>query len=388
VTTIDWIILAAAAVLGLDGLRRGLIVGVLRLAGLAAGAFAGSRIGPSLLSDGAHSPYAPLFALGGAAVLGAVLAGGLEVAGQALRRIVPIPGARTADSLLGALLGVVLALGAAWVLGAVALQTPALQVSGLDLRRDVQRSKVLAFLNDRLPPSGFLLNALARVDPRPKVHGQGATGIAPVAPAIAHEAGVHAAAGSVVRVLGTACGLGVEGSGWAAGGSLVVTNAHVVAGERDTVVQVRGSGPELRARAVVFDPEQDVAVLRVSGLDAPRLALAPAAPAGAEAAVLGFPLDGGYRVRSARLGQTQDVLSQDAYGRGEVRRSVLAFRGVVEHGNSGGPVVDASGRVAGTVFAATVGDGPHGGYAVPNVVVAADLRRAGGETVSTGPCAR
>src|SRR5439155_4443410 len=98
--------------------------------------------------------------------------------------------------------------------------------------------------------------------------------------AIARDPQVAAATGSVVRVLGTACGLGVEGSGWVAGPGVVVTNAHVVAGERDTTVQVRGTGPHLDATAAVFDAHNDVAVLRVSGLGAPALSAAAHPPPG------------------------------------------------------------------------------------------------------------
>jgi S1-C subfamily serine protease len=189
-------------------------------------------------------------------------------------------------------------------------------------------------------------------------------------------------------VLGTACGLGIEGSGWVAGAGIVVTNAHVVAGEDDTVVQLRGSGPRLSAHAVVFHPSNDIAILRVSGLSAPALALSPTAPPDRPVAVMGFPHNGPFDIRSARLGDTTDALSEDAYGHGPVKRRILAFRGLVRSGNSGGPLIDARGRVDGTVFAATVGGGPHGGYAIPNDVVRQDLAAAGGGTVSTGPCAR
>jgi S1-C subfamily serine protease len=205
---------------------------------------------------------------------------------------------------------------------------------------------------------------------------------------IARDTDVRAAAGSIVRVLGTACGLGVEGSGWVAADGLVVTNAHVVAGEQDTVVQLRGVGDRLEAHAVAFDPRQDIAVLRVSGLSAPHLSLAPEAPPGRAAAVMGFPENGPFDVRSARLGETGQVLSQDAYGNGPIPRQIVSFRGLVRSGNSGGPLVDARGRVVGTVFAAAVGKGPHGGYAVPNSIVGQRLADAGRASVTTGPCAR
>lgn len=382
-TPIDWIIVVFAVLLAANGFRQGFIVGALQLLGFGLGAFLGARVGPLVLSGGAESPYAPLFALGGAIIVGTLFAAILETAGAAIKTSMPLPGLHAIDGGLGAVLGAVLALGLAWIVGAVLLQTP-----GLGLRRDIQRSEILARLNEALPPSGFILNALARFDPLPSIAGPGTGGVEAPTARIARDPQVKEAAGSVVRILGTACGLGVAGSGWVAGDGLVVTNAHVVAGADDTVVQVEGGGDRLEARAVSFDARNDVAVLRVDGLDERALPLAGEAPAGRAAAVAGFPKNGPYDVRAARLGETREVLSQDAYGRGPLRREVTTFRGLVRSGNSGGPLIDGRGRVVGTIFAAAVGNGPEGGYAVPNSIVRRRVAGAGGDTVDTGPCAR
>jgi S1-C subfamily serine protease len=108
---------------------------------------------------------------------------------------------------------------------------------------------------------------------------------------------------------------------------------------------------------------------------------------GTSAAILGYPGNGPYDVRAGRLGETREVITQDAYGRGPVRRSITSLRGAVRSGNSGGPMVDARGDVVTTVFAATT-SGPRGGFGVPNAIVRSTLRsaRASG-AVSTGPCA-
>jgi S1-C subfamily serine protease len=382
-TTLDWIIVALVALFGLAGFRRGFLVGALSLAGLAVGAIAGARIGPLLLREGSHSPYAPLFALAGALLLGGLLASWLERLGARLRTGLWIPGLGVLDGLLGALLSMAIGLGLAWLAGAVVLQTPGFR----ELRADVQRSVVLRELNAVLPPSGPLLNALARFDPLPSISGPGA-GVDPPSPQVLREPGVRAAAPSVVRILGTACGLGVEGSGWVAGPGLVVTNAHVVAGEHDTVVQAPGDAAGSRdATLVHLRVRDDVAVLRVPGLAAAALTLASDPASGTAGAILGYPLNGPFDVEAGRIGATRSVLSQDAYGRGPVRRSVTPLRGRVRSGNSGGPVVDAQGRVLTTVFAATT-DGGAGGYGVPNAVVADALtaaRRSG--PVSSGACA-
>jgi S1-C subfamily serine protease len=190
-------------------------------------------------------------------------------------------------------------------------------------------------------------------------------------------------------VLGTACGVGIEGSGWVAARGLVVTNAHVVAGETDTVIQVGGQPPDLDAQVVDFDPNDDIAVLRVPGLTRPVLPLAGRASSGTPGAILGYPEDGPFTARAARIGQTETVRTEDAYGTGTVVRSVTALRGLVQPGNSGGPVVDSSGRVLATVFAAITGSAQKGGFAVPNELVQRQLAIAEsrGTAVSSGHCA-
>jgi len=383
VTAIDVGIIAFCMLLAAVGWRQGFLVGVLSLAGFAAGALLGTRLGTAIVSGGAKSPYAPLFGLVGAVMIGGLLAIAFEGVGHALRaRVAQRPTLRTADGALGALLSGTLALGIAWLAGAVMLQTPGAR----DLRADIQRSAILRRLNDVLPPSGSLLNALARFDPFPAINGPQAR-VPPPSKGTPRDPDVRAAAGSVVRVTGTACGLGVEGSGWVIERGFVVTNAHVVAGEDDTVVQIRGEGSHLDADVVAFDERNDIAILHVPDLgDTPALRLAPGAPRGRAAAILGFPRNGPYDVRAARLADTDEVISQDAYGRGPVRRKIMTVRGHVRPGNSGGPVVDARGRVVATVFAASRGNGTRRGYAVPNDIVVAALRGARGR-VSTGPCA-
>src|SRR6478752_6513443 len=130
-TGLDWAILGFTALLAALGFLRGFIVGALSLVGFAAGAFLGTRLAPALLSGGSASPYAPLFGL------------------------------------LGAALSIAVALGMVWIAGAVALQTPGVRV----LRKEIQRSAILQQLNDVLPPSGSVLNALARFDPFPDIAG-------------------------------------------------------------------------------------------------------------------------------------------------------------------------------------------------------------------------
>lgn len=380
-TRLDWIIVAFVAVMALFGFRRGFIVGVLSVGGFALGAFLGTRLGPLLLGQGKASPYAPAFGLVGALVAGAILAGGLEGVGWRLRRTLVIPGLGMVDGALGALLSAAIGLAIIWIIAAVAVQAP----GQAQLRADVQRSAILRGLNHVLPPSGPILNALARLDPLPSIAGP-APDVAPPLPAVARSAGVRLASRSVVRVLGTACGLAIEGSGWVGAPDEVVTNAHVVAGEQDTTVEIGGNPPSLPAQAIAFDPTDDVAVLRVPELGLPSLRLVSEPPSGRAGAILGYPENGPFVAHAGRIGDTQKVLTQDAYGNGPVSRLLTPLRGVVRPGNSGGPLVDSSGAILTMVFAGTTGGGPAGGYGVANATVARVLASAQG-AVGTGSCA-
>jgi S1-C subfamily serine protease len=382
VTGVDWIIVGLVLLLALFGWAQGFISGVLALTGLALGAWIGSRIGPLVLSEGSHSQWAPAFGLLGALIVGALLSALFEAFGAPVRRaLASVPGFAAADGAFGAVLVAVAGLGVIWILGALAIQSGSFR-----MQEEVRQSAILQRLNTILPPSGPLLRSLRGVDLLPEITGPQAD-VAPPRRGIARDPEVQQAAASVVKVLGTACGLGVEGSGWVAGDGLVVTNAHVVAGQRDTRVLPGGREPGARAQAVHFDPRNDLAILRVGGLGARPLPLAEEFDSGTSAAILGFPLNGPFDVRPGRLGPTRRVRSSDAYGNGPVERSMTALRGLVRSGNSGGPMVDGEGHVVTTIFAATTGDQQRGGYGVPNTVIDRALGDVGG-AVSTGPCAR
>lgn len=138
---LDWAIVAFTLALALWGYRQGLIVGALTLAGFGVGAFLGSRLGPVVLSQGADSPYAPLCGAIGALLVGALAAVMLEGAALALRRrLIRRPLLHRADGAGGAALIGAVALGLAWIFGAVALHAP----GTTQLRADVQNSVILS----------------------------------------------------------------------------------------------------------------------------------------------------------------------------------------------------------------------------------------------------
>jgi len=380
---IDIGIVVFALALAAIGWARGLVLSALPLAGFVAGVAIGARIAPSLLAGGAESPYAPAVAAGGGIMLGLFGAIVLEGVGRNLSdRLAQREGLRRADSVGGAALFTALALTIAWVFGAVALNLPGQNTR--KVREAVQRSSILVALNDVAPPSGAFLNTLRRIDPSRSVRGPEAD-VGPPDEKILEDPEVMAASQSVVRVTGSACGLGVTGSGWIAGPELVVTNAHVVAGQDDTQVTAP-DGQALDADALHYEPKNDLAVLSVPGLLGEALDVVEKPSKGTASAAAGYPEGGPFTFTPTRLGRTGTVQSQDSYGRGPIERRMTPFRGEVRSGNSGGPVVDGRGDVLTTVFASSSSGGAPSGLGVPNDVVA-DALSGQLDGASTGPCA-
>ncbi len=374
----DWIAVVIVIVSALGGMRRGLVLSAFSLAGLAAGAYIGSRVAPYLLHGGSGSTWTPVAGLVGA-VLGAVLFQlGALVVGSFIRGGIRVTPLRLLDTAGGLLLGVAIGVAIVWVGASVALLSP----TETRLRHEVERSAIVKQLDNALPPR-TLLNLLARIDPFPSIVGPKPPSLPP-SKGVLRDPSVRDATTRVVKVLGTACGVGIEGTGWFAGPDLIVTAAHVVAGEQDTIVRISGQPFPSPADVVVLDVHNDIAVLRVSGVQKTPLPLADPKP-GTSVAILGYPLDGGLTPTPGRIGPTATVLTQDALGQGPVARSITAVAGQVEHGDSGAPAVDRAGRVESTIFAARVGS--QSGYGVPPSIVRSDLARAGTNRVSTGSCA-
>ncbi|WP_320672828.1 MarP family serine protease [Patulibacter defluvii] len=386
-TVLDWALVVAALLAAVGGATQGFLASALGFLGFAAGAFAGVRLGPLVLPGGSEDVNAPIVALIAATVLGILLGGLLQQVGERLRRRLQGEGPRRVgvalDAGLGAVFTVALVVGAAWLVSAIALQTPSLPS---DWRSEIRRSTVLRELRRNLPPADDALALLARFDPLPGFAGPSVTLAAPDSGVLRGD-GVRRGRRGVVRVEGTACGVGVVGSGWVVARGYVVTNQHVIAGEQETTVTPEAGGDRLRAIPVHVDAQQDIAILAVPGLQAGRLRMVRDPRRGTAAALLGYPLAGPFKARAARIASRQAVRGEDAYGQGPVTRLVLPFRGRVEQGNSGGPLVDARGRVVGTVFASSVRAAQRGGYAVPNDVVAAAMTEIrSGRAVDPGPC--
>jgi len=192
---------------------------------------------------------------------------------------------------------------------------------------------------------------------------------------------------SVVKVEGRACNLIQQGSGFVAADDLVVTNAHVVAGESETIV-LTPEGRRLDAVVVEFDPNRDLAVLRVVVLD-----LAPLergnGDVGTTGSVIGYPGGGQQQESPARIVEEITAQGTDIYRDEPTDRGVFVLAAALEPGDSGGALFDAQGRVVGLAFAIDPGD-VNTSYALTGDEVDHSLDRAqrnGASTpVSTGPC--
>jgi S1-C subfamily serine protease len=376
VTLLDVCALAIIGLAAFSGFRRGLVVGLLSLGGLAAGGYAGAKIAPHVL-PGDTSVYPPLVTLTGA-VIGAGIGQILAVtAGRSLRELLSLGVLRALDNVTGALLGAVTGFAFVWFIGSVLLYTP----GDTELRQAVQRSHIAGSLISTFPPSR-IIDVLSRIDPFQALTGLDAD-VGPGDPALLRDRDVVRAARSVVRITGNACGLGIEGSGWVAARGYVVTNAHVVAGVRRPWVDRYGPR-RWRATVVAFDADKDLAVLRVPGLSGRALPTAPPAT-GIAVIILGYPEDRPLRGVAGRLGNTVSTFVRDAYGRFPVARAVTPINGVVRPGNSGGPAVDGAGRVRAVVFARRAGE--QGGFAVPVQLANQQLRKVRHATALATACA-
>ena len=373
------------------GFRQGLFVGALSLAGFAVGAVAASQLLPLAVADTPPGPTRSLVILGGTVLAGVLGQAVLGSAAGLLRERVTWRPARAVDAATGLLGAVVAAALVLWLVAGAVLISPFPTLSGV-----VAGSRVVGTV-DQVVPDSLALRVqgwYATVDGElfPRVFA-GVEPVLPVAdpdPGVTQDPAVVAAGAGVVRLTGRAeaCGRGQEGSGFVVAPGRVLTNAHVVAGMSEPRVQVGGTGPLLPGRVVVFDPARDLAVVDVPGLQARPLALGADRVRGDDVVVAGFPLNGPYVLSPGRVRDVLTAVGEDIYASAEVTRSVYSINAEVRPGNSGGPVLDATGSVVGVVFARSLDD-PSTGYALTLAEAAPVLEVVSSATdeVPTGACA-
>jgi S1-C subfamily serine protease len=386
VTLLDLALLAALALAGYSGYRRGALMQLVTYAGLVIGLIGGVLLAPAVANSG-HDPAARAgLAIGTVLVLGAFGNAIGWTVGSRIRNRTRETRLGTADAVGGAGLSLVATALVIWLLAQSLVAGPS-----PTLARQIRGSVIVRSLGSVLPRPPSLvgearrfLNALGFPDvfvglpPAP-------TGPVKLPNGAKVRAAVAAAGPSTVQVVGHACSQIQEGSGFAVAPDYVVTNAHVVAGDSSVAIQEPASLP---ATVVAFDPNLDLAVLHVTGLQAPPVALDKHRGArGDEGAVLGFPEGGPFDAEAAAIRRPLTAAGRDIYGRNVVTRSVYELQALVRPGNSGGPFVLPNGKVAGVVFAASTTDRDVG-YAIQAFELGAILRHGVGATtaVPTGPC--
>jgi S1-C subfamily serine protease len=393
VHVVDGILILLMLVFAISGYRQGFVIGALSFGGFFSGALIGLQVGPLIanqFADGAIRVVVSLVSIFALAVLGQTLAGWF---GTRLRRAIVSKPLQRVDDAGGAVVSLLAVLLVAWLV-AVPLGSSSLPW----LNREVRSSAVLGGINQLMPQQARALSSALRTtldtNGFPDVFG----GLTPTkarevaAPdrALERSQVVQNSKRSVIKVLGTAerCSRRIEGSGFVYADQRVMTNAHVVAGTNNIDVEVNGD--RLPGDVVVYDPRRDLAVIHVPGLEAPVMPFVrkPAAT-GADAIVLGFPLDGPYDARAARVRDVSNITGPDIYESGdEVTREIYTIKALVRSGNSGGPLVTPNGRVLGVIFAAAADD-RNVGFAV-TAKEAAGVAQQGIERtkrVRTGDCA-
>jgi S1-C subfamily serine protease len=388
---LDWLLILVVVAYAFSGYRQGFVVGAMSTFGLLAGGYLGVVVTPALLDRFDSSMSLSVLALFMVLVFATLGQAVGALLGWLMRERITWQPVRALDAVGGAALSSAAVLLVAWAL-AVAVTSSQLSYLG----NEVRTSEVLHGVDAALPgEANNAVQAFSNIvnssrfprylEPFATEH------IRPVAPpgsAITTRPGVDRAAKSVVKVLGASseCEESIEGSGFVFADDRVMTNAHVVAGVTDPVVEL--SGQQYDATTVLYDPDTDVAVLAVDGIAARGLGFAADGnDRGRKGAVLGFPENGPYDIEPARIRDEQRLSSPDIYGSGHVEREVYSLYAKVRPGNSGGPLVSARGRVLGVVFAASVSDS-HTGYALTadQVSKAAHDGIIAHRKVSTGAC--
>jgi len=385
VNLLDLGIVVAAAAACIGGSRLGLLARALGWIGVAGGLGIGGLLLPRVVTSFGGTSADDRVTV---AVIFLVLVASIgQGVGLALGMLLPPQQVRTAqaeraDRVGGAAVGVLGVLALVWMV------IPSLATAQGWPARAARGSLVVDVL-DRFapsPPARFAAwgraiseapypSALGTLEEPPDPGTPPATGIAPATDLLVKA--------STVEVTGRACSQIQQGSGWVAGPSLVVTNAHVVAGEETTEVQDAG-GASYVATVVAFDPSRDLAVLAVPGLLSPPLRIGRGA-AGDLGAVYGHPGGAALRAAPARIGEEITAVGTDIYRTARSRRQVFVLAAELHPGDSGGPLVDADGDVVGVAFAIDPASSGTA-YALTDAEVLPILDAVGDAPVGTGAC--
>ncbi|MCX4847083.1 MarP family serine protease [Streptomyces sp. NBC_00893] len=397
---LDILLLAGAVWFAVIGYRQGFVVGILSVIGFLGGGLVAVYLLPILwdqLTDGSEvSSTAAVVAVVIVIVCASVGQAFTTHLGNKLRRYITWSPARALDATGGALVNVVAMLLVAWLIGS-ALAGTTLPTLG----KEVRSSSVLLGISRVMPAQASTwftdFSSVLAQNGFPQVFSPFAnepiTEVKAPDPALVGSPVAARAKKSIVKVVGTApgCGKVLEGTGFVFSDRRVMTNAHVVGGVDEPTVQIGGQGRVYDAKVVLYDWRRDIAVLDVPDLAAKPLRFAGPdsdARTGNSAIVAGFPENGSYDVRAARVRGRINAGGPDIYHRGTVHRDVYSLYATVRQGNSGGPLLTPAGEVYGVVFAKSLDD-PDTGYALTADEIRQDIARgrAANQQVDSQVCA-
>ncbi len=381
---LDILLLLAAVWFAIVGYRQGFVVGILSVIGFLGGGLVAVSLLPLIwdrVTDNGTQVSTTVVVI---AVVMIIICASIGQAltthlGSKLRRQITWSPARALDATGGALVNVVAMLLVAWLIGS-ALAGTSLPTLG----KEVRNSKVLLGVSRVMPDQANtwfsdFSSTLAR-NGFPQVFSpfsnEPITEVRAPDPALASSPVAEQAKRSIVKVVGTApsCSKVLEGTGFVFAPGKVMTNAHVVGGVGEPTVQIGGEGKLYDAKVVLYDWARDIAVLDVPKLKAPVLEFSEKdAASGSDAIVAGFPENGAYDVRPARVRGRINANGPDIYHRGTVRRDVYSLYATVRQGNSGGPLLTPDGKVYGVVFAKSLDD-PNTGYVLTVDEIRDDIR--------------
>ncbi|MGY4276954.1 MarP family serine protease [Streptomyces sp. M18.1] len=395
---LDILLLLAAVWFAIVGFRQGFVVGILSVIGFLGGGLVAVYLLPVIwdaLTDNAEvSTTAAVVAVVVVIVCASVGQALTTHLGNKLRRYITWSPARALDATGGALVNVVAMLLVAWLIGSALAQTTMPTIG-----KEVRQSQVLLGVQEVLPRKADtwfddFTSILAR-NGFPQVFSPFAnepiTEVQPPDPALANSPVATRAKRSIVKVMGTApdCGKVLEGTGFVFAERRVMTNAHVVGGVDEPTVQIGGEGRKYDATVVLYDWRRDIAVLDVPELKAPALRFSEDdAARDDDAIVAGFPENGAYDVRAARVRGRITANGPDIYHRDTVGRDVYSLYATVRQGNSGGPLLTPEGEVYGVVFAKSLDDAQTG-YALTADEIQEDIAegRTAAQQVDSDSCA-
>jgi S1-C subfamily serine protease len=395
VNILDLLLILAAIGFAVSGYRQGFVVGFLSVLGFVGGGVLAVSLLPLVLDRMEAGTTASVVAVVSVIVLASLGQALTTHFGNKLRdHLTGLRGVSVVDAIGGALINVLSVLVVAWLLGS-ALAGTSLPTVSKEVRSSVILGKVQRAMPNEASSWVAGLGRTLAANGFPQVfqpfQNEQITDVPPPDPKLASSQAVQRAKGKIVKITGTASGCGkmLEGTGFVYAPNRVMTNAHVVGGVDEPTVQISGEGKLLDAEVVLYDWRRDIAVLEVPGLNVKPLEFAERDARVQDGAIVaGFPENGGFDVRPARVRGRINAAGPDIYQRGNVTRDVYSLYATVRQGNSGGPLLNTAGDVVGVIFAKSLDDDSTG-YALTLDEIQEDIRagKRSTEPVDTQNCA-